>query len=186
MASSNFSNDVMFEILSRTDLKTMKKCRILSKECKDLTYESSFMQLHLQRTTTMVGYLLQSLQSCLFDSLFLSIDNLDSDRKVTRNFLDFLSKREPVRILAMVNEAHSSRKSSRVLILDILRRRWACWCLDRSLYGSKSFGSPTACTTPGRDVPRKVTRTVSMTDVTDDTIVRFSIRRVGNGVNRTI
>ncbi|KAK8570606.1 hypothetical protein V6N13_103010 [Hibiscus sabdariffa] len=173
MASSNFSNDVLFEIFSRTDLKTMKKCRILAKECKDLTYESSFMQLHLQRTTIMVENLLQSLQICRFDSLFLSIDHMDSDWKVTRNLLDFLSEREPVRILATVNE-------------DILRRRWACWCLDQSLYGSKSFGSPTACTTPGRDVPRKVTRTISMTDVTDDTIVRFSIRRVGNGVNRTI
>ncbi|KAK8654733.1 hypothetical protein V6N13_107333 [Hibiscus sabdariffa] len=104
MASSNFSNDVLFEILSRTDLKMMKKCRILSKECKDLTYESSFMQLHSQRTTTMVGYLLQSLQSCRFDSLFLSIDNPDSDRKLTRNFLDFLSERETVRILATVEE----------------------------------------------------------------------------------
>ncbi|MBA0707030.1 hypothetical protein Golax_019112 [Gossypium laxum] len=38
----------------------MKKCRVLSKECKDLTYESSFMRLHSARTSTMVGYLLQS------------------------------------------------------------------------------------------------------------------------------
>ncbi|KAK8514830.1 hypothetical protein V6N13_103011 [Hibiscus sabdariffa] len=121
--------------------------------------KSSFMQMHLQRTTTLVGYLLQSLQSCRFDSLFLSIDNPDSDRKVTRNFLDFLSEREPVRILATVNEGlvfcftrpfiadefyickpnTYSRKSSRVPILDILRRRWACWCLDRSLYGYDSM-----------------------------------------------
>ncbi|KAK8523250.1 hypothetical protein V6N13_113199 [Hibiscus sabdariffa] len=104
MASSNFSNDVLSEILSRADLKTMKKCRILSKECKDLTYESSFMQLCSQRTTTMVGYLLQSLQRNRFDSLFLSLDNPDSDRKLTPNFLDFLSEREPVRILATVDE----------------------------------------------------------------------------------
>ncbi|KAK8654735.1 hypothetical protein V6N13_107335 [Hibiscus sabdariffa] len=104
MASSNFSNDVLLEILSRADLKTMKKCRILSKECKDLTYESNFMQLHSQRTMIMVGYLLQSLQSCRFDSLFLSIDNSDSDRKLIPNFLDFLSEREPVKILATVDE----------------------------------------------------------------------------------
>ncbi|KAK8654732.1 hypothetical protein V6N13_107332 [Hibiscus sabdariffa] len=91
-------------ILSRADLKTMKKCRIQSKECKDLTYESSFMQLHSQKTTTMVGYLLQSLQRNRFDSLFLSLDNPDSDRKLTPNFLDFLSEREPVKILATVDE----------------------------------------------------------------------------------
>ncbi|KAK9026985.1 hypothetical protein V6N11_066834 [Hibiscus sabdariffa] len=97
-------------ILSRADLKTMKKCRIQSKECKDLTYESSFMQLHSQKTTTMVGYLLQSLQRNRFDSLFLSLDNPDSDRKLTPNFLDFLSEREPVKILATVDEALNSRE----------------------------------------------------------------------------
>ncbi|GMI89408.1 hypothetical protein HRI_002610100 [Hibiscus trionum] len=105
MASYNFSNDVLFEILSRTELKTMKKCRILSKECKDLTFESSFTRLHAQRTTTMVGYLLQSLRRAnRVDSLFLSIDNPDLDRKITRNFLDFLSERVPVEILATVDE----------------------------------------------------------------------------------
>ncbi|GMI89407.1 hypothetical protein like AT1G64295 [Hibiscus trionum] len=105
MAACNFSNDVLFEILSRAKLKTMKKCRILSKECKDLTYESSFMQLHAQRTTTMVGYLLQSLRGATrLDSLFLSIANPDLDPKLTRNFLDFLPERQPVKILATVDE----------------------------------------------------------------------------------
>ncbi|KAK8669315.1 hypothetical protein V6N13_106749 [Hibiscus sabdariffa] len=52
----------------------------------------------------MVGYLLQSLQRNRFGSLFLSLDNPDSDRKLTPNFLDFLSEREPVKILATVDE----------------------------------------------------------------------------------
>ncbi|KAB2036681.1 hypothetical protein ES319_D03G018600v1 [Gossypium barbadense] len=60
MASYDFSRDILFEILSRAEFKTMKKCRVLSKECNDLTYESSFMRLHSARTSTMVGYLLQS------------------------------------------------------------------------------------------------------------------------------
>ncbi|TYH29062.1 hypothetical protein ES288_A02G194300v1 [Gossypium darwinii] len=60
MASYDFSRDILFEIFSRAELKTMKECRVLSKECKDLTYESSFMRLHSERTSTMVGYLLQS------------------------------------------------------------------------------------------------------------------------------
>ncbi|KAH1113441.1 hypothetical protein J1N35_006819 [Gossypium stocksii] len=60
MATYDFSRDILFEIFSRAELKTMKKCRFLSKECKDLTYESSFMRLHSERTSTMVGYLLQS------------------------------------------------------------------------------------------------------------------------------
>ncbi|KAE8687566.1 hypothetical protein F3Y22_tig00111013pilonHSYRG00139 [Hibiscus syriacus] len=83
----------------------MRKCRVLSKEVKDLTYESSFMRSHSQRTRTMVAYLIQGSRRVKhFDSLFLSIDNLDIIRKLTPNILYFLSKREPVNILATVYE----------------------------------------------------------------------------------
>ncbi|TYG75303.1 hypothetical protein ES288_D03G019500v1 [Gossypium darwinii] len=67
MASYDFSDEILFEIFLRAELKTMKKCRVLSKECKDLTYESSFMRLHSERTSTMVGYLVQC--SRIFDPL---------------------------------------------------------------------------------------------------------------------
>ncbi|KAK5843676.1 hypothetical protein PVK06_006134 [Gossypium arboreum] len=67
MASYDFSDEILFEIFSRAELKTMKKCRVLSKEWKDLTYQSSFMRLHSERTSTMVGYLVQ--RSRIFDPL---------------------------------------------------------------------------------------------------------------------
>ncbi|TYI17312.1 hypothetical protein ES332_A07G014700v1 [Gossypium tomentosum] len=108
MESYDFSNDVLLEIFSRADLKTMKKCRVLSKECKDLTYESTFMGLHSQRTSTMVGYLLQCMKIFVYDwrdrftSNFVSIANSGIEPKLTRNVLNFLP--EQAQIVAAVNE----------------------------------------------------------------------------------
>ncbi|KAB2019691.1 hypothetical protein ES319_D07G013800v1 [Gossypium barbadense] len=108
MASYDFSNDVLFEIFSRADLKTMQKCRVLSKECKDLTYESTFMRLHSQRISTMVGYLLQCSKNFGYSwrhrlsSNFVSIANSGLEPKLTPKFLSFLP--EPVQIVATVNE----------------------------------------------------------------------------------
>ncbi|MBA0819748.1 hypothetical protein Gohar_019803, partial [Gossypium harknessii] len=98
MASYDFSTDILFEILSRADLKTMKKCRVLSKECKDLTYESNFIRLHSQRTSTMVGYLVQS--SRLFGQLTSDLVS-GLDPKPTQDFLNFLPP--PGWIVATVN-----------------------------------------------------------------------------------
>ncbi|KAH1131868.1 hypothetical protein J1N35_003246 [Gossypium stocksii] len=108
MESYDFSNDVLLEIFSRADLKTMKKCRVLSKECKDLTYESTFMRLHSQRTSTMVGYLLQCSKNFGYSwrhrlsSNFVSIANSGLEPKLTPKFLSFLP--EPVQVVATVNE----------------------------------------------------------------------------------
>ncbi|TYG72613.1 hypothetical protein ES288_D04G035700v1 [Gossypium darwinii] len=98
MASYDFSTDILFEILSRADLKTMKKCRVLSKECKDLTYESNFMRLHSQRTSTMVGYLVQS--SRLFGQLTSDLVS-GLDPKPTQDLLNFLP--QPGWIVPTVN-----------------------------------------------------------------------------------
>ncbi|GMI97794.1 hypothetical protein like AT1G64295 [Hibiscus trionum] len=57
MASCGFNSDVLFEILSRADLKTMSKCRLLSRECNALTYTPSFMRSHCERNNTLCGYL---------------------------------------------------------------------------------------------------------------------------------
>ncbi|PPR96101.1 hypothetical protein GOBAR_AA24571 [Gossypium barbadense] len=85
MASYDFSDEILFEIFSRAELKTMKKCRVLSKEWKDLTYQSSFMRLHSERTSTMVGYLVQ--RSRIFDPLPPELVSI-----VRPNLLGFLSK----------------------------------------------------------------------------------------------
>ncbi|KAK8542914.1 hypothetical protein V6N13_136535 [Hibiscus sabdariffa] len=100
MASYDFNIDILSEILSRADLKTMKKCRILSKKYNALTYESSFIQSHVQRTKTLCGYLIQGLSSNGLYSTFVSEDNPGIDDKKLR--LDFLPARY-VEILAVVD-----------------------------------------------------------------------------------
>ncbi|XVE70685.1 hypothetical protein DITRI_Ditri10aG0090100 [Diplodiscus trichospermus] len=95
MASNNVISDVLFEILSRVELKTLKRCRLVSRECNSLTYDSSFMRLHCQRTETITGYFIQSLRFSKYNSGFFSIDN--PDVKIS---LDFISKGS-VEILAV-------------------------------------------------------------------------------------
>ncbi|KAK8543072.1 hypothetical protein V6N13_136386 [Hibiscus sabdariffa] len=88
MASYDLNTDVTFEILSRTDLKTMKKCRVLSRECNTLTYESDFMQCHIKRTNILCGYLIQSLSFSHLYFTFLSDDEPGiNDRKLKFDFL---------------------------------------------------------------------------------------------------
>ncbi|XVF88865.1 hypothetical protein PTKIN_Ptkin19aG0084900 [Pterospermum kingtungense] len=100
MEPCNISSDVLLEILSRVNLKTLSKCRLLSRECNRLTYESSFMRLHCQRTKTVAGYFIQSLKSNRFYSTFLSIDNPGLDPQLSLNFLPARS----VKILATVDQ----------------------------------------------------------------------------------
>ncbi|XVF35104.1 hypothetical protein REPUB_Repub18cG0115800 [Reevesia pubescens] len=101
MAPCNISSDVLFEILSRVELKTLRRCRTLSRECYNLTYESNFMQLHCQRTKTIAGYFFQSLVSNRYHSTFLSVDNPGLDHELLS--LNFLPERF-VQILATVNQ----------------------------------------------------------------------------------
>ncbi|XP_022728888.1 uncharacterized protein LOC111284494 [Durio zibethinus] len=100
MAPCNVNSDLLFEILSRMELKTMRRYRILSRECNSLTYESSFMRLHCQRTKTIAGYFVQSLRSNRYHSTFLSIDNPGLDPGLS---LDFLPDRS-LEILATVDQ----------------------------------------------------------------------------------
>ncbi|MBA0760864.1 hypothetical protein Gotri_023585 [Gossypium trilobum] len=103
MASYDFSDEILFEIFSRAELKTMKKCRVLSKEWKDLTYESSFMRLHSERTSTMVGYLVQC--SRIFDPLPSEV--VPRKRRFVNSGKSF------------VNQLLNNGKSSRLQNLDL-------------------------------------------------------------------
>ncbi|KAK8591213.1 hypothetical protein V6N13_031268 [Hibiscus sabdariffa] len=99
MASYDLNIDVLCEILSRIDLKTMKKCRVLSRECNTLTYEPDFMQFHIKRTNTLCGYLIQSLSFSRLYSTFISDDEPGiDDRKLSFDFLHA----DYVEILAVV------------------------------------------------------------------------------------
>ncbi|XP_058002343.1 putative F-box protein At5g52610 [Hevea brasiliensis] len=97
MESRDFNLDIIFEILSRSSLKTLAKCGLLSKEVNSLTYQSAFMNLHCQRTKTISGYFVQSLSYNKFSSTF--VDNICSDYKLS---LDFL--RVPVKIEASTSQ----------------------------------------------------------------------------------
>ncbi|GMI97831.1 hypothetical protein like AT1G64295 [Hibiscus trionum] len=97
MATRDFNWDLLFEILSRADLETLRKCRILSRECNALTYKSTFLRSHCERTNTLCRYLIHSLQQGRSDSTFSSIHNPGVNPKSIS--FDFLPARR-VRILA--------------------------------------------------------------------------------------
>ncbi|KAE8665577.1 hypothetical protein F3Y22_tig00112540pilonHSYRG00050 [Hibiscus syriacus] len=81
----------------------MRKCRILSKECNALTYESGFMQSHIERTETLCGYLIQYWSMFRLYSTFVSNDDPGKDdRKLS---FDFLPKKPnlEVEILAVAD-----------------------------------------------------------------------------------
>ncbi|XP_050236165.1 F-box protein At5g49610-like [Mercurialis annua] len=84
-----FSSDIIFEILSRSSLSTLGKCRQLSKDCNSLTYEASFTNLYCKRSNVLSGFFLQNLKRNKHSSQFVSVDNSDADNSLS---LDFLSK----------------------------------------------------------------------------------------------
>ncbi|GKV49710.1 hypothetical protein SLEP1_g56445 [Rubroshorea leprosula] len=87
MESHDITPDLLFEILSRTPLQTLGKCRLLSKECNNLTYESRFMQLHSARTRTLSGFFVQSLRRNKYNSTFVSIENPHDSKLISLDFL---------------------------------------------------------------------------------------------------
>ncbi|XP_057969548.1 F-box protein At5g49610-like [Malania oleifera] len=74
--AAEFSSDIIFEILTRVFLQTLGRCRVVCKQWNALTYESSFMHDHRQRTKAVSGYFIQELSNNLFSSVFVSIDGL--------------------------------------------------------------------------------------------------------------
>lgn len=93
MESNNdlsLSSDILCEILSRSSLQTVGRCRLVSKECNSLTYESLFMNLLGQRTNTISGYFMQGARKSKHSSTFVSADvNVDShpNSKLSLSFL---------------------------------------------------------------------------------------------------
>lgn len=62
MATPNFSSDIIFEILTHTQLQALGTCRLVCKEWNHMTYESGFTQLHREKSNleTVSGYFMQS------------------------------------------------------------------------------------------------------------------------------
>ncbi|XP_059636088.1 F-box protein At5g49610-like [Cornus florida] len=95
-----YSSDMCFEILSRTSLKTLDRCKSVCKAWNYLTYESSFMSLHCKRTDTVSGYFIQDESFKNHRTTFVSINQ--SDHSTSKLSLDFLP--EKVNILASSNQ----------------------------------------------------------------------------------
>jgi len=83
----DFCLDIIFEILTRSSMETVEKCRLLSKECNKITYESTFTNHHSQRTNIISGFFMQSMIRNKFYSSFVSVDTLKPYPKLSLNFL---------------------------------------------------------------------------------------------------
>lgn len=87
--------DVLVEILSRTSLEFVGRCRLVSKEFKKITYDRSFTQLLRERNKTVsIGFFIQSNKS-----------RVDAERNPNINpsrplVLTFVSASVPVTVLA--------------------------------------------------------------------------------------
>ena len=74
--------ELVFEILSRTTLKDIGRCRLVSKDWNLLTYDTSFMQEHSKKTKTISGFFIQGYTRKPV-SVFVSINALDCDPKLS-------------------------------------------------------------------------------------------------------
>lgn len=99
---SDFPPDMVFEILSRTSMETLGRCRVVSKEWKKKTYRSSFTQLFGERTNTVSGFFVQTMTKNKYRASFVSLsdnnknnNNPDYSKQMSLNFLP-----SPVKILA--------------------------------------------------------------------------------------
>lgn len=77
------------EILSRCSIDTLDRCKLVCKQWNVLTHESSFIQLHSERTSAISGYFIQGIRHCKFVFKFVSMDDGSGNPKNIS--LDFLA-----------------------------------------------------------------------------------------------
>ncbi|XP_015889217.3 F-box protein At5g49610 [Ziziphus jujuba] len=89
-------DDIIFQILSRTSLKTLGRCRLLNKEWYETTYDSNFTQHFFKRIDKVIsGFFIQDLKHPQgYFSSFLPIeeeaakqDDVDENTKLSLSFL---------------------------------------------------------------------------------------------------
>ncbi|MCD7461111.1 hypothetical protein HAX54_045190 [Datura stramonium] len=83
--SSSFPlpSDIIFEILTRTSLKTLDTCKAVNKEWHDLIFESSFMPRFCSRSQNISGYFVQTLSRTKHITEFVSIDGCSGNSSTT-------------------------------------------------------------------------------------------------------
>ncbi|XP_065879449.1 putative F-box protein At1g19160 [Euphorbia lathyris] len=85
MEESKLSFDMIYEILSRSSLKTLASSRLVSKEFNLLSYDSTFLNLHSRRTNTLSGFFMQTTKHNKTSAAFLSPENPEC--KISLDFL---------------------------------------------------------------------------------------------------
>jgi len=75
-SAGDLCRDAIYEVLTRSSMETVGKCRLLFKEYNKLTYESLFTKLHSQRTNIVSGFLIQSMIRNEYQISFVSTDAL--------------------------------------------------------------------------------------------------------------
>jgi hypothetical protein len=91
--------DAIYEVLTRSSMETVGKCRLLSKEYNKLTYESLFTRLHSQRTNIVSGFLIQSMIRNKYQVSFVSTDAVKTHMQIPFDFLP-----EHVEIVSSTNQ----------------------------------------------------------------------------------
>jgi hypothetical protein len=98
-SAGDLCRDAIYEVLTRSSMEIMGKCRLLSKEYNKLTYESLFTKLHSQRTNIVSGFLIQSMIRNEYQCSFVLINDLNTHTQIP---FDFLSKH--VEIVSSTNQ----------------------------------------------------------------------------------
>ncbi|RAL45614.1 hypothetical protein DM860_009478 [Cuscuta australis] len=68
------SNELLYEIMVRSSLTTMDKCKAVSKEVKDLIHDTWFVRNYYRTTKNILGYFVQTIQNHSSVSTFVSVD----------------------------------------------------------------------------------------------------------------
>ncbi|KAF2301001.1 hypothetical protein GH714_019161 [Hevea brasiliensis] len=73
--SPTLPEEMIFEVLMRVTYETLKQCRLTCKRWNHLTYGSTFIHLHCQRTGMVNGYFIQAFEKYRKNSVFICQDS---------------------------------------------------------------------------------------------------------------
>lgn len=71
MPPDQFTEDIIFDILTHASVETIGRCRAVSRKWNRVTYEPSFMDLHPHRARTIAGYFVQGPCDGSFSTRFM-------------------------------------------------------------------------------------------------------------------
>ncbi|XP_055823263.1 F-box protein At5g49610-like [Solanum dulcamara] len=80
-SSSSLPSEIIYEILTRTSLKTLDTCKVVNKECHDMIFESNFMPQFCGRSQNISGYFVQTLLNNKHVTEFVSMDECSGNSK---------------------------------------------------------------------------------------------------------